>query len=58
MKPLKHYYIIDGFVESFPVAYNPDFYKYEKLDAAQVEFYLKNPKASLEEIRAAKLEAE
>ena len=31
MKTLKHYYIIDGFVESFPVAYNPDFYKYEKL---------------------------
>lgn len=58
MKPLKHYYIIDGFVESFPVAYNPDFYKYEKLDDKQVEFYLKNPKASLEEIRAAKLEAE
>lgn len=54
MKQLKHYYIIDGFVEASHVAYNPDFYKYGKLDDSQVEFYLKNPKASLTEIRNAK----
>ena len=52
MKPLKHYYIIDGFVEGFNIAYNPQFFKYEKLTEKQVEFYLKNKKAKIKDIRA------
>jgi len=57
MKPLKHYYIIDGFVEGYNIAYNPQFFKYEKLSDEQVEFYLANKKAKVSEIREMKLKA-